>query len=137
MGSVPDESAGPGYRAAMILELRQDRLLERPQGTLSGAPPELVRQGMTRPGKPVTIDEYRRSPQEFPEILGVAPAGTRLAVTSIVRRTYPGLEAWYEVTARITTGPYAGRLVSIDRLSAHGADGRTPLVDRTEFAILP
>jgi pectin methylesterase-like acyl-CoA thioesterase len=133
---VPDEATGRGYRVGMRLELRSDRLLEASAATLASAPPALVRQSLRTPGAPVTIDDVRRSAARYPHIVGIVPSGTRLVVTAIEHRTYVGLEAWFEVTARITAGSFAGRTVSLDAISAHGADGRSPLIDPNELVIL-
>ena len=135
--SVPGDSAAPGYHIGMVLELRQERLLQSPQGLFNPAPADLVRHGTATTGGVVSIEEYRNSPQTHREIIGIVPAGTRLVVTSINRRTYPGLEPWYEVTAQFLSGSFADRSVSVDRLSANGTDGRTPLVDVAEFAVVP
>jgi hypothetical protein len=134
--SVPDEATGRGYRVGMTLELRSDLLLEKPTGTLSGAPPNLVRESLRSAERSVTIDDYRRSRAAFPDIIGIVARGTRVVVTGIERRTYPGLDAWFEVKARIATGAFAGQTVSLDPISAHGADGRSPLVDPAELAIV-
>lgn len=134
--AVPDEATGRGYRVGMTLELQSDRMLEKPTGTLSGAPPNLVRESLRSTERRVTIDDYRRSHAAFPDIIGIVAKGTRVVVTGIERRTYPGLDAWFEVKARIATGAFAGQAVSLDRISAHGAEGRSPLVDPAELAIV-
>jgi hypothetical protein len=134
--SVPDSAVGPGYRVGMRLELLADRILERPQGTFNPAPPKLTRQASgATPIDVVRVEDYRRSPGAFPNIIGVLSAGTSLEVTRIERRTYPGLEPWYEVRARVVSGPDAGREVSLDWVSAPGP-GRIPLVDSQELAVL-
>lgn len=134
--SVPDTATARGYRVGMQLELRADRMLEQPTGTLNPAPPNLVREPLRAFPRRVTIEDYRRAPGDFPDIIGVVPAGTRLEVTRIDHRTYPGLEAWYEVRARILSGPYGGRAVALNHVSAHGP-GLIPLVDPEEFAVRP
>lgn len=133
---MPDEAAGRGYRVGMMLELRSDRMLQEPAGTLSGVPPSLVRGSLRSTGGTGTIDDYRRNRAAFPDILGVVANGTRVVVTHIERRTCPGLEAWFEVKARIATGAFAGQAVSLDRISARGADGRSPPVDPAELAVV-
>jgi hypothetical protein len=135
--SVPDERAGRGYRVGMPLALVADRMLENPTGTLSSAPPNLVRESLRITERRVTVEDYRRSRAAFPDILGIVPAGTQLVVTAIERKTNPGLDDWFEVTARFTSGPFHGREVSLDRISAHGADGRSPLIDPAELEVRP
>jgi hypothetical protein len=132
--AVPDERGLAGYRVGMTLVLRADRLLEAPAGTLSPAPPRLVRTASAADGAPGSVADYAAAPSRFPDVIAVVTAGTRLTVTGVERRTWPGLEAWFEVTARIDSGPLAERRVSLDALAARGADGRTPLVDPVEFA---
>lgn len=132
--SLPDTPLGPGYRIGMQLELRAERMLERPPGTLSQGPPNLVREPMS--AEPASLGDFRRNSGAYPNIIGVLPAGTRLEVAAIERRTYPGLEPWYEVRARVIDGLFAGRLVSPDKLSKQGPD-RTLQVDLAEFRVLP
>jgi hypothetical protein len=125
--SVPDEGAARGYRVGMTLTLLQDRLLE-PPGLLVPWSHHYL-QPTVRPA------DYERDPRAYPKISGVVPAGTTVTVRTIERRTYPGLEAWYEVRAVIDSGAFRGRLVELGWISAHGADGRSPLIDPAELAL--
>lgn len=132
--SVPDEPGGEGYRVGMRLELLQDRLIERPQAYLTNAPDDLVSWSHNYMLPSISVEQFLRDPDAYPKIYGVATAGTTIEVTRIARHTHPVLETDFEVTARITSGPFAGRRVSLDWISKHGADGRSPLVDPAELA---
>lgn len=142
---LPDDSEGRGYYVGMALELRADRLVQKPSCSLCpGESPSLVARALIQHDKlygghveDVSVDAYRRDPDAYANwIVGVAPAGTRVEVTRVVRRSaFLGLEATYEVLARFVSGSYSGTTIHLDSVSRYGVD-RRPNVDPTELSIV-
>lgn len=129
------EALQTDYVPGATYRLLQDRLLEE-QGTgLGPGRLAVVRMSIAyAPKHDVTVAAYRAAPRRWPHVLGVLEAGTRIRLVSVERRRYPMLDDWYEVTATIASGAFAGRKVDISRISAGVPDSRLLRIDPLELA---
>lgn len=128
------EALRTDYVPGATYRLLQDRLLEEQGDALGLGRLAVVRVSIAyAPKHDVTVATYRAGPRSWPHVLGVLEAGTRLRLVSVRRHSYPGLDDWYEATAKIESGEFAGRKVDISRISASGPDSRLLRTDPLEL----
>ena len=124
-----------GYEKGAVYELQQPVFLSD-YTNFAWSYALVSGEGMTREKKrgewngPATVEEYKHNPGQWPFVLGVVEARTRIRCVSLSKKKAYMYELKYlAVYAKILDGPYKGKTVEITELSTY--------VERQSWVVRP